>query len=267
MREEAAVLNNTRTEPDLPVAPQTPRKPITYVEPHTPVSVPKMNFDKSPSKRSAERLESQTTGYGDDESFDWSSSGDEDLAAVAEAVTRQESESPRKAARTAGFDSPGKRTMSAMMDSSNCSESAWPPNDELFLTPTTSTKSYGLMSPISTKTKPIQLPPSFPKSSSLVSEVLQMLKPANISATVEHDLVELLQRYELRTQGIVKGRDITRLAVQAKEKKIAELQAKITGLEADRETTKTVIAHLKQDIATSPRRPKRSNLAQPRYEV
>jgi translation elongation factor EF-Tu-like GTPase len=86
----------------------------------------------------------------------------------------------------------------------------------------------------------------------LASEALAILSDSQLSSKVENELVGLLNKYDLRTQGIIKGRDITRLAVQAKDKKIAELQTRISVLEGERETNRTVITHLKHDIATSP---------------
>jgi hypothetical protein len=47
-------------------------------------------------------------------------------------------------------------------------------------------------------------------------------------------LREVLTRHELRIQGVVKGREITRLALKAREAKVVELQATIASLEAER---------------------------------
>ena len=43
-----------------------------------------------------------------------------------------------------------------------------------------------------------------------------------------------MTRHELRIQGVVKGREITRLALKAREAKVVELQATIASLEADK---------------------------------
>ena len=49
----------------------------------------------------------------------------------------------------------------------------------------------------------------------------------------------------------MKGRDITRVALKAKDAKIAELQQKITALEKEREMDKSIIRHFKSDMAES----------------
>lgn len=90
----------------------------------------------------------------------------------------------------------------------------------------------------------------------LATEALSVLRGTNLSKHVEQDLVELLNKHHLRTQGIIKGRDITRVAVAAKDARIAELQARIATLEAERETNRTVISLLKHDMATSPKKPR-----------
>lgn len=135
----------------------------------------------------------------------------------------------------------------------------WPLSDDVFATPSTSYKSSttGLPSPTNTPAKlasQLNHPQPEPEHSALATEALTILRGINLSAHVEKDLVELLNQHHLRTQGIIKGRDITRVAVAAKDAKIAELQARIATLEAERETNRTVISLLKQDMATSPKR-------------
>jgi hypothetical protein len=147
--------------------------------------------------------------------------------------------------------------------------STWPVStcsndDDVFMTLTTSNRSNGLLSPTAT---PAQIPSQLENqsqpienlttNSTLATEVLEILAPIPLNSSVQFQLIELLNRHELRTQGIAKGRDITRLAIQSKERKIAELQARIAGLEAERQTSRTVIAHLKQDIGASAASPKK----------
>jgi hypothetical protein len=147
--------------------------------------------------------------------------------------------------------------------------STWPVStpsndDDVFMTPTTSNRSNGLLSPTAT---PAQIPSQlenqgqpvgdYTSNSTLATEVLKILAPIPLNSSVQSQLVELLNRHDLRTQGIAKGRDITRLAIQSRERKIAELQARIAGLEAERQTSRTVIAHLKQDIGISATSPKK----------
>lgn len=136
-------------------------------------------------------------------------------------------------------------------------------DDVFFTTPTTSNRSNGLLSPTQT---PAQVSSKLvtdewhgipDSNSTLTAEALKILAPIPLNAAIEEQLVDLLNRHDLRTQGIVKGRDIARLAIQGKDKKIAELQARIAGLGAERETCRTVIAHLKQDIGLNASSPKK----------
>ena len=262
VREESAVLSNSRSEPE----PQTPRKSTSRTRlPPTPLSESRPNGeakDTSPTKSTGETTTKEDSGNND--SFDWPSSDDAELAqTAARIVMPPQFETPRRVARTEKLSSPGKRTHHEMEDGSS---STWPnptSSDDVFSTPNTSNRSHGLLSPVNTPAhRPTQVPggqaPAAAENSTLAADALHILARMKITQEVEDELVVLLNRHDLRVQGIVKGRDITRLAVQAKDKKIAELQARIAGLEAERETSRAVIAHLKQDIGqTSPSQQRR----------
>ncbi|KAK5555706.1 hypothetical protein LTR46_006147 [Exophiala xenobiotica] len=253
IREEAAVLSNSRSEPPKP--PQTPQKPRRNTLPPTP--------DTGASKRATHKEEPdehvKATNADEDSSFDRSSSNDEALLEAEQQVMKErpQFETPKKAARTQSTTSPGKRAFGQMAEQSDLADNTWPLSDDVFATPSTSHKSggTGLLSPNVTpargRTQPIQ-PETAP--STLATEALAILAKAHLDSQTEAELVDLLNKHDLRTQGVIKGREITRIAVQAKEKKIAELQARIAALEAGRETNRTVITHLKQDIANSPKK-------------
>lgn len=295
VREEAAVLGNSRSEPgrtqDLKPAdggrlkseleaPKTPKRQSKITEPITPISKPKNMADEQTRARHDRSPTIDFEPEGNDESFDWSSSADEDLAEFAESLeagplTHNEDESPRKIARTPQQTSPSKRSHGDMSDIT--SSGTWLLDDDVWRTPSTSTRPVptGLLSP---GTTPAHLrrqlfPPSddakhlasqqpadpSEEPSTLALEALCILSPirSSLSPGTERSLVTLLNRHELRTHGIEKGRDIARVAVQAKDKKITELQQRIAVLEAERERSRTVIQHLKSDIATSPKKPRR----------
>ncbi|KIX93114.1 uncharacterized protein Z520_11171 [Fonsecaea multimorphosa CBS 102226] len=250
VREEAAVLSNSRTEPNLP-APLTPQKKDPNALPLTPQTrqdVRNRRDTKEPAN------------IKHDESFDWSSSNDEELLkAEQDILEKSPFQTPKKAPRTESLTSPGKRKFVQAAAQSATADETWPLSDDVFTTPSTThpSKSSGLLSPSSTPANRATqhvLPETEP--STLASEALDILRGSRIDPEVEKELVDLLNRHDLRTQGIIKGRDITRLAVQAKEKKIAELQARIAALEAEKETNKRVISHLKHDMAASPKRGK-----------
>ena len=246
IREEGAVLNNSRSEPMA--APQTPRKSIKIYEPPTPDTRSKPTPVKQTASSSALRAQ---TALGDvKEEFEWSSDADDDLVEALEIF-----ETPRKTARTAQITSPGKSSHSSKSFRTVTSESTLHFSDDVFTTPSTSRPNRsGLLSPTQTPVKGNSQTCQDLDSSTLAAQALAILQPANLNSKIEEELVELLEKYELRAQGIAKGRDITRLAVQAKDRRISELQARIQGLEAEKETSRTVIGHLKHDIAISPQK-------------
>ena len=253
VREEGAILSNSRSEPGAPMQPpQTPKKEqrTTLLQPVTPQSRPKlMSVEETavPDRRSPDRKSPTKPPTGNQEQkedYEWSSSDDDDLASALDTF-----ETPRKTPRTGSITSPGKRNFSAVDGS-----------DDVFTTPST-TRQAGLLSPSATPVYP-KLPPTQHEDSSLTSSALRILGPANISSAVEKDLTDLFSKYELRAQGISKGRDIARLALQSKDKKIVELQSRIGALETERETMRNVISLLKSDMATSPKKGPRRPRAQ-----
>lgn len=85
--------------------------------------------------------------------------------------------------------------------------------------------------------------------SSLTNEVLAHLSSVSIPSDRLSTLRSILSRHDLKAQGVAKGRDISRLALKAKEAKIVELQSKIVRLEAEREVDRGVIQKLRWDRA------------------
>lgn len=225
-REKTAVLNNSRSEPGA-LPPSTPKKVLSSSR-RTP---------DTPSKHS--NTSSDRT-LDHEESYEWPSS-EEDV--FTEAASRLSfPETPRKSAKTVEFASPGKRNRTEMEA------------DDVFTTPSTSTKGRGgLLSPEDTPV--IDRIKDVDGSKDLVADVLEVLSGTSLSSNVREKVVDVLKRHELRFQGIARGRDVTRLAIKSKDKQIAELQARISGLEAERDTSKLVIAHLKHDIS-SPKKKK-----------
>ncbi|GME40332.1 putative px domain-containing protein [Neofusicoccum parvum] len=80
----------------------------------------------------------------------------------------------------------------------------------------------------------------------IVPEVLHLLQERGVQLDNEAGdaLQKVLKAHSLRMQGLARGRDISRLAVRERNAKIAELQARITALEAELETQKAVIGNL-----------------------
>lgn len=233
VREEAAVLNNSRSE-YLP-QPQTPKKPNLDLPP-----TPETNKRSNTIYQSGPSLEKESATLDRDESFGWCSSDDEGLLKAEQELLLHPRpfETPRKAPRTSTLSSPGKRTHGEL-DARSSSREQWPSSDDVFATPSTSypSLSTGLFSPSPTPAKMPSQPDvgeSAVELSALAAEVMTILRGVSLSSDIEQSLVDVLDKHDLRTQGIIKGRDITRIAVQTKATKIAELQARISALEAER---------------------------------
>ncbi|OJD17407.1 hypothetical protein AJ78_02479 [Emergomyces pasteurianus Ep9510] len=75
------------------------------------------------------------------------------------------------------------------------------------------------------------------KTGTIVSKTLALLSRHNILMTpaAKRELVSLLNVEYLRTQGIIKARDISRAAVQSRDAQIQRLRGRIEVLEAERE--------------------------------
>ena len=163
---------------------------------------------------------------------------------------------PRKQLKTDIFASPGKRRHDEIE-----SGLATPASDDVFTTPFTGLQgkslfSAGLISPVETPTfnrfKDIPLC----GDSELTTEVLAALSSVAVNNETRGAVKMVCNKHALRTQGIAKGRDISRLAIKTKDEKIAELQARIAALEAERETNRAVIRHLRRDMEMARNRPK-----------
>ncbi|KKY14446.1 putative o-methyltransferase family 3 [Phaeomoniella chlamydospora] len=227
-REKAVVLSNARSEENSKSATQTPTKTQTTLA---------SDVGMTPSKRS--KLDSTDRTLDHEDSFNWPSSED-DVFAAAESTQANSPVTPRKAAKTVQFSSPEKRSYaeisSALEDTSPSRKAA--ELDDVFTTPKSSTRrNGGLLSP--------QITPAVDRikdgnvsKEDLVAEVLDTLSTFHLQPQIRESLIDVLNKYELRTQGIIKGREISRLAIQTKDKQISDLQARVAGLEAERETNR-----------------------------
>jgi hypothetical protein len=99
--------------------------------------------------------------------------------------------------------------------------------------------------------EPSDIEPADQSAYDLTDEILEILKDKNLDVTTTADLKKLFGRHALKIAGIVRGRDISRVALKTKDAKIAELQQRITSLETEREMDKTVIKHFKNDMSHS----------------
>lgn len=277
-REAAAVLRNSRTEP-LPT-PQTPRKPVVAShglqtpqsdtskghrspEPFTSYTPSKSYC--APGKTDGTQDTSTTLTASDEEFYDWPASDEEDALKAADQASSRSSmpppETPSKVARTDVFTTPGKRRYSDIENGST-STNAWPtPSDtdgDVFTTPSTNLKGNGLLAPWQTMASPSETPTprrftdmlQAGQDSELASEVLRVLQDSKvpINSDVKAELKIICDRHALSARGILKGRDISRATVNTKNAKISELQETIAALQAETETNRAVIRHLRRNM-------------------
>ncbi|KAL8701697.1 MAG: hypothetical protein Q9201_004760 [Fulgogasparrea decipioides] len=277
-REAAAVLSNSRTEPiHAPHTPtkssytassfglQTPytdtskaRQDLTSSSPYTP--------SKSPSARqpAADTQATSTTLLTSDEEFyDWPASEDEDVIKVLDQASLPNHmpppESPNKAVKRDALSTPGKRRFSEMVNREGPHWST-PSNagDDVFATPMTGlgkdgSSASGYTPPSSAETptpRRFQDMLQTGQGSELTSEVLRVLEEnkVSISSDVKAELKGICDKQSLSTRGIMKGRDISRALVNTKNEKISALQETIAALQAERETSRAVIRHLRRDM-------------------
>ncbi|KAH8820337.1 hypothetical protein F5884DRAFT_849600 [Xylogone sp. PMI_703] len=229
---------------------------------------------KGPGKRTIEEYHeigktspAKSGGQDDDEfgSFPLTSDDVNEIVDVAERQLR----TPQKAIKANQYATPGgiKRQdeISALPTPKTNTR-----DEDIFTTPTTKrktnmferTESFGLQTPSKTPSKTPNFNRSFDSMNSdrseiplnsydITNEVMDLLKDQVIDEETSSNLRNLLGKYALRTSGIARGRDISRLALKNKDVKIAELQERIRELETEREMDKTIIRHFKSDMASS----------------
>ncbi|KAI4748230.1 hypothetical protein E4T50_01442 [Aureobasidium sp. EXF-12298] len=223
-REAAALLNNSRTEPtSTPAKPLSPAHPSPQKMQSSPNSTSTLSNPSSTLKRPFSEAGLDDKTDADHDSFPWSLSGQE------EAEVLDAPETPRKAVKFDGLTTPATSAHrklpwldhSAQSSSTLSAKASLPKHSgspRLF-TPSTSklvVAQQGALTP--------QVTPS----------PLRFRDPVTLPANLTSKLREVLTRHELRIQGVVKGREITRLALKAREAKVVELQATIASLEAER---------------------------------
>lgn len=281
-REEAAVLNNSRTEPvpaqegwdagrsRKPVQEQQPQgkglfaggqhgrvvdDEETASESSPPPQYTAFASAASSSKRSAEEAE---LSDGDDE-FGWALGEQADV--LEKRATGAGLQTPQKAQKTGVYATPAataKRKLPWLEQPTTPATSKGNEGADYFQTPskppasaTNGNEPETPYVPPTLATKSTPSPPTRHRdalsnpadsTSSLTSEVLNCINASNVKLppNILSELRSIVTKHDLKAQGTIKGRDISRLAIKAKDAKIAELQARIASLEAEREVERGV---------------------------
>jgi hypothetical protein len=256
-----AVMNNTRSEPDQrqPATTETARDKIT-VEGHTAAS----------NKLIADLAKENEDEYAS--SFELPSEMVRAMAKVVEQAEMRSPETPRKAIKSSYVATPGSKRKreddllptpitgpgKALVASNRALN-----NDDVFRTPSTTklgaNDRFGFRSPSATPSHfsilrggtEISEDPGerAHQSYDITAEVMDLLRDQHIDEEATTSLKELLNKHALKISGISKGRDITRVALKAKDARIAELQHRIAALESERDLDRRIIRHYKSDMA------------------
>ena len=252
------MLNNSRNEPAPPQNPTTPRAGGRRSSPPPPyTSVP------GPSHTMNDQADVETEGE-DEDTFPWPLTGEEEarVAQKADAISPPQV-TPRKPTISNGLATPSttrKRNISFVDDveypelqtSGTTRRFDARLNEETPRSGASSRTLGGLSGFQTPQTTPT--PSRFKDAISgqeagldLTSDVLNVLQQhkVRLDNDAQSSLKELLDRNSLRIQGIIKGRDISRLQIKAKDAKIAEQHLRISTLEAELEAERAMVQHLR----------------------
>lgn len=308
LREEGAVLNNSRSEPkskstheaqdgwnagrskgsmfakvdpmaEMPDSDKPNDDDESTDDESPPSASPSQRQTTSIAKRKASDANLDENDDDDDQLLSWSLTGQEeqDLISAAESAAPPP-ETPRKVAKTGVYATPAttiekKRTLPWLQDEMVTSAEPKTPSDRhlhgadyldspfkqsTMTLPPIVEQTYAPTPTLQANT-PVNLSDSpVPQSryrdalsnpadgaSSLTSEAMGALSGTSVPPKILTALRKILSKHDLKTQGVVKGRDISRLSLKAKDAKIAELQARIASLEAEREVDRSVIRNLR----------------------
>ncbi|ELR10142.1 hypothetical protein VC83_04315 [Pseudogymnoascus destructans] len=253
-REMRTVLHNSRSEGGPPT---TPKKPTSRPQ------------DTGKDSKIIDRDKDDEDEYGE-----WPLGAEDEIEAVEaaeRASSMRPSETPRKALKTSDFSTPGSKRIRSR-------EGPWPTpatnattrDEDVFKTPISaarleplrldSASRRGLISPSASPTpnrrldfsSVVETGGSGSAGYDITAEVLRLLEGQPIEDEAIANLRHLLNRYALKNSGIEKGRDITRLALKARDAKIEDLQQQVATLESKREMDKAIIRHFKDDIQKMP---------------
>jgi hypothetical protein len=258
-REAASLLNNSRSEPRSTPAKPTPLVHSSQEMQSSPNSTSTLSHPSSTLKRPFSDADLDDIADVDHDSFPWSLSGQE------EAVLLDAPETPRKAVKFDGLTTPVTSAHRKLPwldhpDQSSSLLSAKASVSKQPLLPRTFTPSKSNLAVAQHNSLTPQVTPSpsrfhdpsadtSPPRSALTVDVFAALNDSNVTlpADLTSSLQDVLTRHELRIQGIVKGREVTRLALKARDAKVVELQATIASLEAERKVDHARIEKLEWD--------------------
>lgn len=277
VREKHTLLSNSRSEPDTPK--KTPSKSAQVgglLTPSTGTSYgngggstvrdaqtePRRRLDFSTQQQTPTKVRKSSTLSSDEEAYSWDESLDNEvgnlLGGSSSSTTTQPRQpvfTPNKAPRTATNTSPSKRKLD---DVFNDDDDKPPPYSESAPT----TQSSSTTAPFSFSSVEVSSTPTprrykdvlsaqggvaSNRPSDLALNILSILDRHDVvvPTTARDELVASLDQHHLKTQGIIRGRDISRMALKKKDEEIQALRERIERLDTEREMDKVVISCLR----------------------
>ena len=256
-----AVINNTRSEAD--------KRRTTTAEAASDKRTMEGHAAAS-NKFMADLAQDDEGEYG---SFGLAPNMERAMAKAVEQAEMRSPETPRKAIKTSYAATPGSKrkreedslpTPTTGTSKTLAASNGAANDDDVFGAPSTTVQPgnrFGFRSPSATpshfslqreSTEATDDRGERPQQSyDITDEVMDLLRDQHLDEEITRNLRELLNKHALKISGISKGRDITRIALKAKDAKIAELQQKIASLETERDLDKRIIRHYKSDMAQS----------------
>ncbi|KAJ5306445.1 hypothetical protein N7508_005460 [Penicillium antarcticum] len=264
IREQATVLSNSRSEVDpLTLTPSKPRTPGRFsnglMTPQTErhfVDNPQRSFISPPKTAKAKMISEASDEFG------WNDNSDnnEELTNVLSSSQATEPfitqpsfhpEFPSKVARTNLFTSPGERKSSEatnMSPSRTQSALATPFSSRSSRTEQFPPSSVEIcMTPTPSKYSDILYADSKYDMTDLSKSLLDVLDKHSVvlPSHAQKEMVSLLNQHDLRTKGISKGRDMSRLLLKKRDDEIVRLKERISNLEAQKELDRSLIEGMK----------------------
>jgi hypothetical protein len=208
------------------------------------------NRTPTPSKSGKVRMMTEDT-----DEFSWDDSSEaEELTKLLERPRQPDfgQDGPRKAPRTDTFTSPGKRKLSEVENEETESTIAFTPTS--IFSPRTQTRLPPASAEVSMTPTPtpgryrnVMSTDVRDDSSELGIEALKILESHKVVVPkqAQDELLALLNKHDLKTKGIIRGRDISRIALKKKDETIMRLNERIASLESQREMDRAVIDGLR----------------------
>lgn len=89
--------------------------------------------------------------------------------------------------------------------------------------------------PLTTTTSMTQSSPAHSQPANLAHQAITLLenKGVVIARSTQEELAVLLNRHEMKMQGVIKGRDVTRMALKKREEEVERLRERVDALEVE----------------------------------